>query len=200
MNRHEQDLVTTFPNWSKWYTTIPSPLPSCPLQKDWVLFTLPRPQALSSTWRKHMETQSGSCRKNECWKVNIATFLPRTTKYCSVLRLCVIIGASSWCERTWRYLEQNRFSLGFTLVFPVIYYWLSWTRLSRTPRYLETTSRYPWTFGFLYNNVTILKEFSPCSHSCCLFYFISMRITNGIVIRSHAGGLKKLLKPATEQV
>ena len=36
-------------------------------------------------------------------------------------------------SRTPRYLEQNRISLGFTLVFSIIYY-----GLSRTPRYLET--------------------------------------------------------------
>ena len=40
-------------------------------------------------------------------------------------------------SRTSRYLEQNRISLGFALVFSVIYYGLSRTRLSRTPRYLE---------------------------------------------------------------
>ena len=45
----------------------------------------------------------------------------------------------SWTRlsRTPRYLEQNRISLGFALVFAVIYYGLSRTRLSRPPRYLE---------------------------------------------------------------
>ena len=35
------------------------------------------------------------------------------------------------------YLKQNRFSLGFALDFSVIYYGLSQTWLSQTPRYLE---------------------------------------------------------------
>ena len=40
----------------------------------------------------------------------------------------------TWLSRTPRYLEQNRISLGFALVFRVIYYGL---HVSRTPRYLE---------------------------------------------------------------
>ena len=36
-----------------------------------------------------------------------------------------------------RYLELKPVSLGFAYCFSVIYYWLSRTRLSRIPRYLE---------------------------------------------------------------
>ena len=111
----------------------------------------PSRQHGGSTWKL------APAGENEWWKVNIALFLPRTTNYCSVVRLCVIISASLWCERTLEmcscrsvqlnpasrirssrtpcYLEQNRISLVFALVLPVIYYGLSWTRLSRTPRY-----------------------------------------------------------------
>ena len=57
---------------------------------------------------------------------------------------CQLIGYSwtplcrTQLSRTPRYLEQNRISLGFALIFSVIYYYgLSWTRLPWTPRNLE---------------------------------------------------------------